>query len=308
MAAKSISVIIPVRNQGEKIGNCLRAVFSQTHLPQEVFVVDGHSTDNTVDKANKFPVTVLYEDYHTRSGACQVGLEHASGEYIAFTDADCIPDPEWLANLVNEFKDNFIGVGGTIKNISNNFWVHSINLAYGTFLGSANSIQGRTYNYKHFVKSISGCNSIYRKQDLLKVGGFNIKLPGAEDADINSRLLKSGRLLYVPSAIVNHDHGRKLKDFSNQMLRYGRDRSVAKKFNLQALPPLFLPIPFLALIWNPWVFIGFLAVYILMLLTLGSAFSVQQKSLKYLGSIPIVYVIEHSFYSFGFWRGLILRR
>ena len=83
-----ISVIIPVRNEEEKIRRCLQAVFNQTLKPFEVIVVDGHSTDKTVENARKFPVKVFYEDYHTRAGACQIGVKNARGDYISFTDAD----------------------------------------------------------------------------------------------------------------------------------------------------------------------------------------------------------------------------
>lgn len=136
-----ISVIIPVRNEAEKIEQCLEAVFSQTMKPFEVIVVDGHSTDDTVKNAGEFPVRILYEDYHTRAGACQVGVENAEGEFIAFTDADCIPEKGWLENLVKEFDDGIVGVGGGIKNIGEGLWEKSINLAMETFLGSANSLQ-----------------------------------------------------------------------------------------------------------------------------------------------------------------------
>ena len=77
---------------------------------------------------------------------------------------------------------------------------------------------------------------MYRKADLVAVGGFNPKLPGAEDSELNSRLTKKGKLLFVPNAVVLHNHGRGLKDFAKQMLRYGRDRGVARKFSLAVVP------------------------------------------------------------------------
>ena len=49
-----ISVIIPVRNEAEKIKQCLQAVFNQALKPFEVIVVDGHSIDGTVENARKF--------------------------------------------------------------------------------------------------------------------------------------------------------------------------------------------------------------------------------------------------------------
>ena len=77
MTDDMISVVIPVKNEEEKIGDCLEAVFSQTIKPYEVIVVDGHSSDGTVEKVSEFPVKVLYEEYRTRAGACKVGVENA---------------------------------------------------------------------------------------------------------------------------------------------------------------------------------------------------------------------------------------
>lgn len=51
-----ISIIIPVKNEENKIERCLEAVFNQTIKPFEVIVVDGHSTDKTVENVRKFPV------------------------------------------------------------------------------------------------------------------------------------------------------------------------------------------------------------------------------------------------------------
>jgi len=87
---KKISVIIPVKNEADKIERCLEAVFNQTIKPFEVIVVDGHSTDKTVENTRKFPVEVLYEDYGTVGGARQVGVENARSEFMAFTDVDFV--------------------------------------------------------------------------------------------------------------------------------------------------------------------------------------------------------------------------
>ncbi len=308
MSEPRITVIIPVRNQADKIEKCLEAVFSQSCQPHEVLVVDGHSSDGTVERVEKFPARILYENYHTRGGACQIGVEHAGGEYVVFTDADCIPGRDWLAKLAGGFGDGVIGVGGAIKNIGQDFWVRSINLAYGTFLGSANSVQGRFFPDKRSVNSISGCNSMYRRKDILNAGGFNPALPGAEDAELNGRLLKKGKLLYLPDAVILHDHGRGLKDFARQMFRYGRDRGVALRFGLPVIMPLAVPLLLLLLIFLPWLFLVLVALYLAVLAGMGLKLAVQERSIKYLLSIVVVYLVEHGLYAAGFWRGLILRR
>ncbi|PKL57176.1 MAG: hypothetical protein CVV35_01375 [Methanomicrobiales archaeon HGW-Methanomicrobiales-6] len=302
-----ISIIVPVKNEESKIETCLNAVFSQTLKPFEVIVVDGHSTDGTVEKAMKFPVRVLYEEYHTRAGANEVGIANARGDYVAFTDADCIPDLNWLKNLHKEFTDGIVGVGGGIRNIGESLWEESINFASNTFLGSANSIQGRYFKNKRFVKSISGCNSIYRKGDVTACGGFDVSLSTAEDTDLNNRISKFGNLLYTPDAVVSHNHKRGLKDFRKRMYQYGYGRARSKLWDLQVIPPIMAPgVPLLAL-FVPSAFIAVILIYVTMIGAYTLAISARTRSHKYLISIPVVYLLEHISYTIGFWHGVFSR-
>ena len=300
-----ISVIIPVKNEEEKIAQCLEAVFGQTIKPFEVIVVDGHSRDKTVENVSKFPVRIFYEDYHTRAGACQIGVENAKGEYVAFTDADCISERNWLENLIKEFSGGIIGVGGGIKNIGEGLWEKSINLVMGTFLGSANSVQGRFFKDKRYVNSISGCNSMYHKDDILKIGGFDVRLSTAEDTELNSKLLKIGKLLYTPNAIVLHNHKRGLKDFAKRMYQYGYGRAKSRLWDLQVVPPILALLLIVSLVFTPWIFLSMVGIYMIMIGAMGMKFAIRERSLKYLVPVPIIYLIEHILYTLGFWRGLI---
>ena len=300
-----ITVIIPVKNEEDKIEQCLEAVFGQTIQPFEVIVIDAHSTDNTVGNAKKFPVRVFYEDYHTRAGACQIGVNNAKGDFIAFTDADCIPERNWLENLVKEFDDGIVGVGGGIINIGEGLWEKSIKFAMETFLGSANSVQGRFFRDKRYVKSISGCNSIYRRKDILKVGGFNVISPGAEDAELNRKLLEFGKLIYTPDAIISHNHRWNLKEFTKKMFRYGYERGLIRAFDLQVIPPFIVLFALISLIFTPWIFLSLVGIYLIILLFVGTKSAIHEKNYRYIFSIPIVYGIEHSMYSIGMWKSLI---
>lgn len=306
MAEPRISVIIPVKNGADKIGQCLSAVFAQSCKAHEVILVDGHSSDGTVEEAKKFPAKIIFEDYHTRAGACKVGIANSEGEFVAFTDADCIPDKDWLASLAKELTNGIVGAGGIIKNVGDEFWVRSVNHSYSNFLGSANSVQGRLFTERRFVRSISGCNSMYRRTDILRAGGFKTELRGAEDADLNSRMSRLGKLLYTPEAVVYHDHGRGLRKFGEQMFRYGRDRGVAKRWGLQAAPPLVAPFLLLTLIATPWVIVCLMAIYALVVLTTGLRLAIRERDVRFVFSIPIVYLTEHILYSLGLWRGLVL--
>jgi glycosyltransferase involved in cell wall biosynthesis len=318
MSKPMVSVIIPVRNQADKIEQCLKAVFSQSHKPCEVIVVDGHSTDGSTQKAEKYPIDLIYESYHlrarARSGACQVGVEHARGDYIAFTDADCIPDKDWLLNLLEAFHEQVVGVGGKVINIGDTDWENSINLALGTFIGSAGSLQGKPPKEERLVKSISGCNSIYKKRSIIGVGGFNPNLPGAEDLELNRRLLKLGNLLYTPKAIVYHNHnwtsegdGGKAFRFAKKMYRYGKDRGQVGIIGFQFLPLLVLFLLVFSFFYTSWIIAISTLFYILAILATSLKVSIAMHNVKFIAMLPVIYIIEHSAYSVGLFWGLIKR-
>jgi len=310
MTEPKISVIIPARNEADKIERCLEAVFSQSLKPYEVIVIDGRSTDDTVEKTEKFPVRLFLQDYGACGAARQIGLENAEGEYLAFTDADCIPSRGWLHNLVTQLENEVVGAGGGIENVGEGLWIESINLAQNAFVGGGSSIQTRLFPEKRSVKSISACNSLYRKKDLMEVGGFNIHLSGADETELNRRLtkLKQGKLLYVPSAVVVHDHGRSLKEFAKNMYHYGGWRRECGVWDLPVIPPLLAPLLLLSLIFTRWILLPFLGLYLIAIMAMGFKFAIQQKDVRYFFSIPIVYLIEHSCYILGFWKQMILPR
>jgi len=303
-----ISIILPVRNEEKKIGQCLNAIYNQTILPYEVIVVDGHSTDNTEKNAKKYPIRFFYEDYRTRSGACQIGIMNSKGDFIAFTDADCMPQKDWLENLLNGFDDGISGVGGGIKNIGEGLWERSINLAMSTFIGSANSVQGRFFKKKRYVKSISGCNSMYRRGDLIDVGGFNVLSPGAEDAELNRKLLAKGKLLYNPDALVIHHHSWTLREYSKKMFRYGFERGLIRAFDLQVIPPFFALFVLISLVFTPYIFSASTIIYLLIIILFGIKGAQKENNIKYLFSVPIVYIIEHSMYTLGMWKSVVSKR
>lgn len=300
-----ISVVVPVRNGAPKIERCLQAIRDQTLQPSEIIVVDGHSTDATVEIARKFQTWVVFEDYGTVGGARQVGVEEAQGDFVAFTDADCIPQKDWLENLVLEFSDGIVGVGGGIKNIGTGLWEESIALALDTFLGSANSVQDRVLLGKRIVRSISGCNSMYRKKDIVAVGGFDVRLSINEDTELNTRMQRFGTLVYTPDAIVHHHQERGLGEFVRRMHFFGYGRGVNRLWDLQVVPPIaaigILLLAFIA----PLASAAFVVIYagIVGLYTL--AIFGRARRLEYLVSVPAVYLLEHTAYMFGFWKGTL---
>ncbi len=303
-----VSVIIPVLNAADRIEQCLKAVFAQTHLPREVILIDGHSTDATVAKAEKFPVTIIHQDYGWAGAARQLGVEKAQGEYVALTDADCIPPPDWLKGLLGEFQPGVVGVGGGIENTGEGLWLRSANDVMGTFLGGGNSAQGRRLKNRRREKDLNAFNSIYHKGELVAAGGFNIHLSGADEAELGRRLQKQGRLLYTPDVVVIHDHQRGLKSFARQMYRYGRWRRESRVWALPAIPPLLVPLLLLSLLLTRWLLPAVVALYLMATIASGLRFALKHKDWRYLFSIPVVYTTQHTLFTIGFWRELLFPR
>jgi len=101
-----ISVIIPTKNEGDMLESCLKSIFSQSIDPLEVIIVDGGSTDNTLDIAKKFDVKVIEEGkFSSPANARNLGAENAEGEVLLIMDADVILQNDCLKCALKTFED-----------------------------------------------------------------------------------------------------------------------------------------------------------------------------------------------------------
>lgn len=94
-----VSIIIPVYNDNDFLKVCLAALTKQTYSKDhfEIIVVDNNSTEDVSQITNRFEqVTLTHESIAGSYIARNKGLSLAKGEIIAFTDADCIPQSDWL--------------------------------------------------------------------------------------------------------------------------------------------------------------------------------------------------------------------
>lgn len=158
---------------------------------------------------------------------------------------------------------------------------------------------------KRYVKSISGCNSIYRKKNILDVGGFDLYLSTAEDTKLNDSLLKIGKLLYTPNAVVLHDHRRGLSAFGKRMYQYGYGRAKSGLWDIQVLPAI-LVLPILAsLLFTSLLVLNLFIIYVFLITLMSLKFIKQERNFNYFFSIPLVFFLEHILYILGFWNGLL---
>jgi len=100
MSKPSISVIIPVYNTEKYLAQAIKSVLEQTVQPDEIIVVDDGSTDNSVEVARQFlPKVKIITQQNAGAGAARnTGIKQASGEYLAFLDADDL----WIENKLEQ--------------------------------------------------------------------------------------------------------------------------------------------------------------------------------------------------------------
>ncbi len=245
MSAPVVSVVIAARNAASTIDACLAALAAQTVEAREVIVVDDGSTDDTPHRAHAAGVRVLDSGGRGASAARNLGVSHASGRYVAFTDADCVPPPHWLARLVETLEaTSATGVGGGQRNV----FPPGVRdaAAFDAFFRLASIVSDYTRGAGHEVRPVAhnaSCNSAYRRDALLAAGGFSEGLWPGEDVDLDLRLRAAGgTLLSVPDADVLHHRPGHLGWFRQMMRRYGAaEREIVRRHGrrrrIDYLPP-----------------------------------------------------------------------
>ncbi len=219
----TVSVVIAVYNSEMSIAKCLQSLAEMTHPHYEVIVVDDGSTDRTRLVCNSFPwIRLLSVQNGGPSRARNIGVGKARGKYIAFTDGDCIVDPEWLGQLERPFGDPQVaGVGGDQISPDDESEKGRIIQEFMKTIGFITD----------YVKNVSvitqtdhnpTCNVMYRRSVLDETGGFDEDLWPGEDVDLDLRIRRQGhRLLYNPSAVVKHYRPNSYRAYARMMRRYG---------------------------------------------------------------------------------------
>lgn len=214
-----ISVVIPAKNAAGILPACLRAAAGQAPLrleqDYEIILVDDGSSDETAEVARKMGVRVIHQANTGPAGARNTGARAARGEILAFTDADCVPSPGWLAALTSPFNDPAVsGVKGVYLTGEKGLVPRFVQMEYAQryqFMAGLERID--------FIDTYSAA---YRRDIFLRAGGFNQKfpVPSVEDQELSFRLASSGlRLVFQPQAAVYHRHDLTIREYA--LRKYG---------------------------------------------------------------------------------------
>lgn len=222
-----VSVVVPIYNGEFDLPDLISCLLAQTYPKHQVeyLLVDNNSSDRTFTfletAAEHCPITIrtLSEKQIQSSYAARnTGIRAAKSEIIAFTDADCRPQHQWLEALVQPFVNQDVTiVAGEIAALP------------GKTLLEQYADRQDTLSQKHtlahkFCPYGQTANLAIRRIAFEKAGLFRPYLTTGGDADMCWRILREniGRLEFSPRAIVQHRHRATLKELESQWRRYGR--------------------------------------------------------------------------------------
>ncbi|HCE85989.1 MAG TPA: glycosyl transferase, partial [Bacteroidetes bacterium] len=125
-----ISVVIPTYNRPDALHRCLNALLDQIgDLSYEIIVVNDGSTvsydkviENVQSITSSIPIAFYEQENSGPAKARNYGVEMAEGDYIAFTDDDCAPHPNWLMSFMAHAKEGVVLGGHTINAYRDNLY------------------------------------------------------------------------------------------------------------------------------------------------------------------------------------------
>lgn len=193
------SVVVPTCRRSDLLERCLAALVAQDLEPRhyEIIVADDACLDATREQvecwAGRAPVTIRYlavTDGEGPAAARNAGWRAARGEIIAFTDDDCVPDPDWLRAGLAAFVDGVVGASGRL----------------------VVPVPSRPTDYERNAAQIEAAefvtaNCFYRRAALAAISGLDERFRTAwrEDTDLYFRLARRGsRLVHAPEAVALH--------------------------------------------------------------------------------------------------------
>jgi glycosyltransferase involved in cell wall biosynthesis len=278
---KRVSVVVCCYNMAAELRKCLESLRRQTYRNKEIIVVDDASTDETARVVSEFnrssQGSVRLVSNATNlgvAGSRNVGIRHAKGDIIAFTDADCTVDEDWLVELVRAFLgDRTAAVGGRILDDDcSNVW----------------ELSEKGHNYvaraEGAVTYVQGCNMAFNAT-VLRSTMFDDEIKyGYEEALLCDLLVRDGyQIWYNPRAVVHHKHRRDLAGLLKQKCSRGYSsiwyRKRRRKFPM--LKRHFLML--VSLLLSPGCFYSPIFAYLIVALLSAVVFSLVRDEYLYGG-------------------------
>jgi glycosyltransferase involved in cell wall biosynthesis len=184
-----VSVVVPVRNAEGLLEDCLRSI--ERAEPREIIIVDGKSTDRTLERARRFTDHILSDEGRGLPAARLMGAEAATSRWVALIDVDVVLPAGSLAQLLEEFKaDGYTALQAGLHSVGD-----------GEYWGEALANHHRTGRSKNWFGLVA---TIFEREQLL-LHGFDDRFSSGEDIELRWRLEQAGHKIGVSErTVVEH--------------------------------------------------------------------------------------------------------
>ena len=217
-----ISIVVCSYNGSATIRECLSEIFKLDYPSYEVIVVNDGSKDRLEEYASQFPVKLISTPNRGLSNARNTGMHNANGEIVAYIDDDAFPDPHWLQYLAYAYQhsDHACFGGPNIAPSDDGF--------IATCVANAPGGPVHVLLSDEIAEHVPGCNMSFRRDALMKIGGFDpIYRSAGDDVDVCWRIQESGRTVgFHPSALVWHRRRNSFKAYWRQQKGYGKAEAL----------------------------------------------------------------------------------
>jgi len=240
---RAVSVIVPIYNGQQDLPPLLERLQQQTYLAEKVefLLVDNGSGDGTAQLLHRAAARdsrfrpISHAAIQSSYAARNAGICAATGEILAFTDADCRPEPDWLMALVQPFTDAAVGlVVGAINALPGTTWLERYADRQQT-LSQRNTLN---HSYRPYGQT---ANLAVRASIFPQVGLFRPHLTTGGDADLCWRIQQQTdwRMVYAVDGVVYHRHRSNLGELRRQWYRYGcSNRYLHELHGIELMRPL----------------------------------------------------------------------
>jgi glycosyltransferase involved in cell wall biosynthesis len=230
-----VSVVVTVLNEGDAVDTLVDSLSPQLGAGDELLLVDGGSQDDTVARARgrataDARIRVLEVAGANISAGRNAGIQAATHDVVACTDAGCRPEPGWLASLKSSFSGHVRPalVTGLYEALANRSFDHA--MAAGAYPqvdearrpGALVRLYGLAFGRTFDPTMPTGRSVAFTKEAWLTVGGFDEALETAEDVTFGRAIGASGgRCLLDTDAVVAWEQRRSLRATALMYYRYG---------------------------------------------------------------------------------------
>ncbi len=250
-----VSVVVCAYNAADTLEDCLGSLERLTYPDYEIILVNDGSRDRTSEIGRAHGrVRVIDIPNGGLSAARNVGLAEATGEVVAYTDADVRVDPDWLTFLVQPLiGSDLVGSGG--PNV-----VPADDPPMAQAVARAPGGPTHVLLDDRIAEHVPGCNMAFRRDALVAIGGFNpVYLRAGDDVDVCWRLqAHGGKIGFASSALVWHHHRTSIKAYWRQQVGYGEGETWLmahhpEKFldgHMLWRGRIYSPLPFVRSLWG----------------------------------------------------------